>query len=494
MTSYMQFSPEVYAQRRSELMERLRSTGYANDLILLLAHPQPFGSNEDHPVSDFQTTDLSDSNFLYYVGPSGIAASNCAAVVMNVKTGITKLFSIPDMPTGKDLLKQQIWNGGDALDPQIIAKKLWLIYGWSIKDFSHIDERNHFDAVLNYMPIIASDQLLYYGKKFAPFNMTSLEEWSSDRFRQLVADQRLEKSEEEIKLMVEEWDVTTEIHNLVIKLVRDGTLTSEQAVYGFIVGQIAWRGKLPSFPPIVTTRGDILHNRNTSKRLFQEGDLVLIDFGTKDPISGVCADQTSTIPISREFSSAQAQIYTIVYNTHRLCMDACTLGTSFGDVHKLAAITITQGLLDLWLLHGASAEELVEKWVHKLFFPHGLGHAIGLDTHDLWDQNEDVVGWSDVQRDKENNPLHNVRFNRVLDIWHCFTIEPGIYFIPGLIEEWKREKKFADYINWTKVDAYATQVSGIRYEECYYISHEGCKKLGTKDKPARIDEIQYVGQ
>lgn len=127
---------------------------------------------------------------------------------------------------------------------------------------------------------------------------------------------------------------------MVIEKVLSGKLTSEQETYAFIMQQILKAGKVPSFPPIVTTRGAVLHNRQTRTQLFQDGDLLLLDFGTKDPISGVCADQTSTIPVSKEFLPKQKEIYELVLDAHKAGRDASTLGKRFEIAHKAAAMKI----------------------------------------------------------------------------------------------------------------------------------------------------------
>lgn len=468
----VQFDPSVYKERREGLRSMLIEKWLADRIFFILWHPQPMWAISDGPVSDFKTTNVSDSNFLYYIWPSGVEASACAGAVMDIETWYTRVFG--DAITIDD----SIWVGDQVVDTKSFAND-FLEYGWTSEDLLNeiVDNKGR----LEYMPMIASDKLLYWSQKLS-FSPEALQLWSSKELIQAVADQRVKKSPEEIELMTAEWDVTTEIHNLTSQAVKAWQLHTEQEVYGFIIGEIAKRWKVPAFPPIVTTNGAVLHNRQVRNIPFKKNDLLLLDFGTKDPVSGLCADQTSTIPVAEKFSPKQEDIYSIVYDAHKISRDACALWVRFEDMHKIAAERITQGLLDLGLLKWGTAEELVKLWVHKLFLPHGLGHAIWVDTHDMGDQNEKAIWYPDITRDKANNPLHAVRFNRILEVWHCFSIEPGIYFIPALMKQWKESNKFAEYINREAVEAYASEISGMRYEECYHMTEHGCEKLGTIKK------------
>jgi Xaa-Pro aminopeptidase len=242
----------------------------------------------------------------------------------------------------------------------------------------------------------------------------------------------------------------------------------------------------PSFPIILTVRGEILHNPR-HENILQNGQLVLCDAGAQTRRC-YAADMTRTFPVAATFSSRQRDIYGVVLRAQEAAIDALRPGVLFRDVHLLAARTIAEGLKDLGLMKGDVAAA-VTQGAHALFFPHGLGHMMGLDVHDMEDLGEDYVGYEDFARSRQFG-LKSLRLARTLKPGFVLTIEPGVYFIPALIDRWRSEGKFGDFIAYDAVEAFK-DFSGVRIEEDYLITEGGSHLLG-KPAPKSIEEIEAI--
>ncbi|MCK5838800.1 MAG: M24 family metallopeptidase, partial [Bacteroidales bacterium] len=201
------------------------------------------------------------------------------------------------------------------------------------------------------------------------------------------------------------------------------------------------------------------------------------------------SDITRTVPVGGKFNSRQKEIYELVLKANTEAIKAIKPGRSNRDVHLLAAEIIASGLKDLGLMKG-NIQEAVKKGAHALFFPHGLGHHMGLDVHDMEGLGENFVGYDHKTKRSEQFGLAFLRFGKEYEPGHVFTIEPGIYFIPALIDLWKSENKFKEFINYEAVESYK-DFGGIRIEDDLLVTSEGYKVLG-KPIPKTIKEIEGI--
>jgi len=242
----------------------------------------------------------------------------------------------------------------------------------------------------------------------------------------------------------------------------------------------------PAYRPIVTVQGEVLH-RDTHTGTLWPTDLLLCDVGAETPEGWAC-DVTRTWPTAGRFSTSQRAMYEVVLAAQIASIQAVRPGIRFRDVHAVAARHLLEGLVDLGVLRG-NVDSLEERGAHTLFFVHGVGHLLGLDVHDMEDLGEDQVGYGDALRSSQFG-LKSLRLVRPLEAGFVVTVEPGIYFIPELIDRWRAEGRFRDFIAWDRLEAYRG-FGGLRNEEDFVITPEGARRLG-KPKPRSIAEIEAL--
>lgn len=241
-----------------------------------------------------------------------------------------------------------------------------------------------------------------------------------------------------------------------------------------------------AFPIILSRDGETLHNHRHDNRL-EEGDIVLCDFGAETR-RHYCADLSSSFPVSPAFTSRQREIYTICLAAHEAAISALRPDLPFVEVHVAACRAIASGLSELGLMKG-DVDEAVAAGAHALFFPCGTGHMMGLDAHDMENLGEERVGYGGLKRSAQFG-LKSLRLARPLEPGFVVTIEPGIYFIPELIDRWRAEGRFRDFIAWDRVESYR-DFGGLRNEEDFLILADGARRLG-KAKPKGIAEIEAL--
>ena len=298
-----------------------------------------------------------------------------------------------------------------------------------------------------------------------------------------VVKQRSHKGPEEVAEMEKALVVTAEMHLAVMRGARPGVM--EEKLAGKVEGIAASHGGYLAYPVILSIKGHILHNHDHSNAL-KTGDMLLGDFGAETAMR-YAGDITRTFPVGGVFSQQQKDIYQIVLNAEMSAIEACRPGVRYRDVHLQAARNMAEGLKQLGLMKG-DLDEAVAQGAHALFFPHGLGHMIGLDVHDMEDLGEQYVGYSDaVQRSKQFGTAY-LRLARELEPGFVFTVEPGIYFIPELIDQWRSEKKFESFIDYGTVEAYRN-FGGVRIEDNVLITENGHRVLGPPI-PKRMEELE----
>ena len=287
-----------------------------------------------------------------------------------------------------------------------------------------------------------------------------------------VVDQRLIKSGEEIAEIENALGVTAEMYRIAMRLTRPGRY--EREVAGAMEGIVRALGCRMAFPPIVTVNGQVLHNHGYANEL-RRGRLLVIDAGAES-WDHYAADITRTIPVGGVFNRRQRDVYEIVLSGQETAIRAIKPGVSFKDVHLKAAKTMASGLKGLGLMKGDPGDA-VAQGAHALFFPHGLGHNMGLDVHDMENYGEDHVGYGDGVRRSEQFGLAYLRMAKTLEPGHVLTVEPGLYFIPALFAKWRKEKKFPDFVNYDKVEKYL-DFGGVRIEDDVLVTKRGRRVLG----------------
>ncbi len=241
-----------------------------------------------------------------------------------------------------------------------------------------------------------------------------------------------------------------------------------------------------AYNSIVTVRGEVLHNQQYHHPL-QQGDLLLADVGAETPM-GWASDVTRTWPVSGKFSSTQRAIYEVVLAAHDACIAKIHPGVEYKDIHLLGATTLTQGLVDLGIMKG-DAEELVELDAHAAFFPHGIGHAIGLDVHDMEDLG-DLAGYELGRIRSDRFGLNYLRLDRPLQAGMLVSIEPGFYQVASLLNYPDKREKYQEAVNWDRLAEFS-DVRGIRIEDDVLVTESGCEVI-TSDLPSHPDAIEHI--
>ena len=313
----------------------------------------------------------------------------------------------------------------------------------------------------------------------------AVKERASEALIRAVMAQRSIKSAAEIVEMTEAVNITRAMHIAVMQGAKAGVKEAELAG---LAQQIAYaQGKGLAYPVILSKDGQTLHNHYHGNTL-QEGQLVLGDFGAQNSMY-YAGDITRTCPVSSSFTSLQKDIYSIVLKAEEDSIRACKAGVKYKDVHLMAATIITEGLQQIGLMKGDSAAA-VEQGAHALFFPHGLGHHIGLDVHDMEDLGEDLLGYDENTKRSIQFGTRYLRLGKELEAGNVITVEPGIYFIPELIDQWRSEGKFNDFINYERLDALKS-FGGIRIEDNILIRAEDSVILGDPI-PKQIADIETL--
>ncbi|MFK8057676.1 MAG: aminopeptidase P family protein [Saprospiraceae bacterium] len=297
-----------------------------------------------------------------------------------------------------------------------------------------------------------------------------------------VVDQRNYKSAAEVDAIRQAVDISVEMHTLAMRMAKPGI--TEAQIAAAVQNLPASNGGRTAFPVIATINGHVLHNHHHDN-ILKEGDMFLLDAGA-ETANGYCGDLSSTIPVSGKFTSRQADIYNICLDSHNAAIEMLKPGISFKDVHFQAARVIIDGLKDLGIMKG-DTEDAIVHGAHALFFPCGTGHMMGLDVHDMEDLGEVYVGYDGVPKSTQFG-LKSLRLGRTLEPGFVLTIEPGIYFIPQLIDQWKANRHNTEYIDFAKLEEYRS-FGGLRNEEDFLITSTGYELLG-KPKPKTIADVE----
>ncbi len=298
-----------------------------------------------------------------------------------------------------------------------------------------------------------------------------------------MADVRMIKEEAEIAEIERALDASYAMYRAAAAILKPGL--KEHDIMAAMTSAQLQHECVHSFTPIVTVRGEVLHNHHYGNTL-AEGNLILLDSGA-ETASCYASDITRTFPVSGQFTPRQRDVYEIVLQSQLDAISACTPGVSFADAHRVACRTIAAGLVELGLLMG-DIDEIVEAGAHALFFPHGLGHILGMDVHDMEDLG-DHAGYEPGTSRSSQFGLAFLRFNRFLKPGMVFTVEPGIYFIEALIRQWHDRGEHARFVCYDKVMEYIG-FGGIRIEDDILVTETGCRVLGGSPIPKTVTDVE----
>ena len=458
------FNKQVYIDRRAALKQAIGQDG----LILLLGNEDSTMNYKDNCYPFRQ-----DSSFLYYFG-----------------LDIAMLCAIIDTDTGEEVIF------GDELSMDDI---IWTGTLPSVKEMASIvgvAQTSPYLQVVHYIhKAITSGRKVHILPPYRPENRIKLANWLnvslddladhvSVKLIKAVINQRVIKTPLEIAEMEKAVNTSIDMQLAVIKHTRPGIKEYELVAKAIETAQAA-NARL-GYPAIITTHGQTLHTHYYGNTL-QEGRMVLSDIGAENAMH-YGGDLTRTFPVGRSFTTRQNELYEVVLNSMDHAIGMLKPGVRYKDIHLAACQKLVEGLTLVGLMKGNSADAVAEG-AHTMFFQCGLGHMLGMDTHDMEDLGEQYVGYTDtLKKETEIFGLKSLRLGRELEAGFVLTVEPGIYIIPELIDRWAAEKKYADFINYDVLNTYR-DFGGIRIEDNFLITESGHHLLG-KYLPKSLKEIE----
>lgn len=446
------FEPTVYQGRRLALASALRDRGLRGRVLLLANGESP----RNYPDNCYPFRQ--DSNWLYFIG---LREPGMAALV-EIADGSASLFG--DTVTMDDM----IWTGPrPGVAEQASA--------------SGIDRARPLSALPGALASARENELFFppYAREASIRALSGLLGVSADEIRRragiglvpaIVALREI-KEPREVAEMERATRVSVEMHKALLGELRPGWTELEAAALVQYVA--AKNGCALSFSTIGTVHGEVLHNHGTELPC-REGDLFLLDAGAEVP-SGYAGDLTTTFPVGARFSPRQAEIYRVLLDMFAEATKVLRPGLPFAEAHLAASRALARGLKGLGIMRG-DPDEAVASGAHALFFPHGLGHMIGLDVHDMEGLGEDNVGYAGKPRSKQFG-LSALRLAKPLVPGMVHSVEPGIYFIPRLIDQWKSEGLHGEFIDYAALERWS-DCGGMRVEEDWLTTVDGARRLG----------------
>ncbi len=457
------FSKATYIQRRNELKNKMKSG--------ILFFPGAVDTPMNYSSNTYKFRQ--DSSFLYYFG---IDTPNLAAVI-NIENSREIIFgddrSIDDI----------VWMGPEnSLTERALSVGINEVLPFA-KLSAFFKSQISSGEQIHYLPQHQA-QIKIEFDTWLGIEPSNVNNKSSKNLIQAIVKQRSTKSEEEINEIEKALKISYLMNTLAMRASREGVL--EQEVYGAIEGLALGMGNGVSFPIIFSVNGEILHNHHHNN-LMKDGDLALLDSGAESQLH-YASDITRTFPVSGKFTSKQKDIYNIVLDSQLKAIEMIKPDVSYKDVHLESAKIIASGLKDLGLMRG-SIDDAVSAGAHALFFPHGLGHMMGLDVHDMEGLGEGFVGYDKETERSQQFGLAYLRLAKKLHTGFVITVEPGIYFIPQLFKNWRKENKHSDFLNYDKVSEYLG-FGGIRIEDDILVTENGARVLGKSPIPKTIEEVE----
>lgn len=454
------FSVQTYTERRNALKKAVGS-----GLILIMG-------NEEAPMNYHDNTYRfrQDSNFLYFFG---ISHAGLAAII-DVDSGEEIIFG------HEFTMDDIIWVG-----PQpTLAEQARRVGVYRTEEPSKLPERLKKSSKIHFTPPYRFDNMIRMSEWLGVPTAQLKEKASVELIKGIVAIRSI-KTEEEIVLMEDAVNITREMHITAMQLTAAGK--KEYEIAAAIHAKAREGGGDLSYPIIFTINGQTLHNHYHGNTM-TEGRLVINDSGAENTMF-YAGDITRTIPVSKRFTEKQKEIYNLVLKMETESIAALRPTIQYREIHLAANRIMLEGMKELGFLNG-DVDEMLALGVQGLFMPHGLGHQIGLDVHDMEDLGEKYVGYRDGLERSTQLGLKSLRLAKELEAGFVLTVEPGIYFIPELIDKWKAENKFANFVNYSKLDSYR-DFGGVRIEDNCLVTETGSKTLG-KPIPKTVEEVEAL--
>lgn len=445
------FSKETYVNRRQVLKKAIGSG------LIIFPGNEEVGMNYRDNIYHFRQ----DSSFLYY---SGIDRPSLFLLI-DIDANIEILF-------GNNLtIEQTVWTGPQE-SLAIVAEK---------SGITAVQPLSFAEAILK--NALQQKRAIHFLPPYRSVITLKLSDWleihpleinkkASVALSKAIVAQRSYKTNEELIEIEKAIDITAAMHLKAIQTARPGM--AEYEVAGHVESVATTNGGHLAFPTILTVNGQYLHN-HAGENILQHGQMVLCDCGAENNMH-YAGDMTRTFPVSNTFTAQQKEIYNIVLQAEEAAIATLKPGTLFRDSHLVACKEILIGLKSLGLVKG-DLDEAVAAGAHTLFFQCGLGHMMGIDVHDMENIGEEYIGYTDTLKKSTEFGLKSLRLAKELEAGFVLTVEPGIYFIPELIDQWQAEKKYSSFINYDKVQEYRN-FGGIRIEEDFLITKESYRLLG----------------
>ena len=462
------FSKETYIRRRAEL-KRLVGEG-----IIVL-----FGNNEapcNYPANSYSPM-RQDSSFLYYFGQH-----------RDGLVGVIDIDNDEEWLFGDDIDVEDIVWMGFTPSVKMLAFEVGIAHTAPLSAIGNVicnksGNRQSLRKNIHFLPSYRHDTKIQI-MDLLGIHPSQQKEAASLKLIKAVVKMRATKEAQEIEAIDRACDVGYTMHTTAQLLIKPGV--TERFIGGQVDGIARSLAQGTSFATIFSQHGEIMHG-NPSGNPLEDGRLVLCDAGCE--LDDYCSDHTRTMPVNGKFNQRQLEIYSIVEACHDYVLEAAKPGVKYMDVHFAVCRIMTERLKELGLMHG-DTEEAVRAGAHAMFLPHGLGHMMGMDVHDMEGLGQIYVGFDDETRPNlEQFGTNCLRMGRRLEEGFVVTDEPGIYFIPALIDEWRASGHCKEFLNFDKLETYK-DFGGIRIEDDVLITNGGCRFLGNKRIPYHPQDLE----
>ena len=461
------FSRQTYIERRQQLKKLVK-----DGLIVLFGNnesPNNYPNNAYYPFRQ-------DSTFLYYFG-----------LQRDGLVGVIDIDNDSETLIGNDIDIEDIVWYGSVESVREMADQIGVAHSAPMNALGSLcHEAMAKKRRIHFLPPYRYDIKLQLFDLLGIHPNQQKEEASMDLIKAVVK-MRSTKTAEEIEELERAAEIGYLMHTTAMKLIKPGV--TEKYVAGQIDGIAHSYGAQVSFATIFSQHGEIMHG-NPSTAVMEAGRLALCDCGA-ETVNNYCSDNTRTMPVSGKYTQRQLDIYSIVEDCHDLVLNVAKPGVKYMDCHFAVARLMTDRLKELGLMKG-DTEEAVRAGAHAMFLPHGLGHMMGLDVHDMENLDQINVGF-----DEETRPIldqfgtNALRMGRRLEEGFVVTDEPGIYFIPALIDDWHKSGHCAEFLNFDKIDTYK-DFGGVRIEDDILITKDGCRFIGNKRIPYHPKDVEAM--
>ena len=458
------FKKEVYISRRAELKKLVNS-----GIIIL------FGNNEspcNYPNNGYYPF-RQDSSFLYYFGQR-----------RDGLVGVIDIDNDSEMMIGDDIdIEDIVWYGSvDSVKE--LAAQVGVTKTSPMKELENIcNEATRQKRTIHFLPPYRHDTKIQI-MDLLGIHPSKQKEAASVELIKAIVKMRQCKTDIEIAEIEKACAIGYQMHTHAMRLTKPGL--TEKYIGGQVDGMAHSLGEHESFATIFTQHGEIMHG-NPSYNILESGRLALCDAGAENR-EGYCSDNTRTYPVNGKFTQRQLDIYSIVEACHDYALEVAKPGVFYYDVHMNVCRLMTEKLKELGLMKG-DTEEAVQAGAHAMFLPHGLGHMMGMDVHDMEGLGQNYVGFDEEIQPSTQFGTNALRCGKRLQEGFVMTDEPGIYFIPALIDDWRAQGLHKDFINYDLLETYK-DFGGIRLEDDILITKDGCRFLGKDLIPYQPKDVE----